>query len=121
MTRLLALTFTLFVSAAFAEPVFPPGSRIGLVPPPGMTPSASFQGFEDRANGAMLVVTELSVQSYAKVAQDFAPERMQAGGMEQIAREKIPLPGGEGLLVVARQTENGVALTSGRCWRSPMI
>ena len=110
MTRLLALTFTLFVSAAFAEPVFPPGSRIGLVPPPGMTPSASFQGFEDRANGAMLVVTELSVQSYAKVAQDFAPERMQAGGMEQIAREKIPLPGGEGLLVVARQTENGVAL-----------
>lgn len=110
MTRLLALAFTLLVSAAFAEPVFPPGSRIGLTPPPGMTPSASFQGFEDRARGAMLVVTELSVQSYAKVAQDLAPEQMQAGGMEEIAREKIPLSGGEGLLVVARQTENGVAM-----------
>jgi hypothetical protein len=110
MTRLLALAFTLLVSAAFAEPVFPPGSRIGLTPPLGMTPSASFQGFEDRARGAMLVVTELSVQSYAKVAQDLAPEQMQAGGMEEIAREKIPLPGGEGLLVVARQTENGVAM-----------
>ena len=110
MTRLLALALTLFVSAAFAEPVFPPGSRIGLVPPPGMTPSASFQGFEDRARGAMLVVTELSVQSYAKVAQDLAPEQMQVGGMEEIAREKIPLPGGEGLLIVARQTENGVAM-----------
>ncbi len=110
MTRLLALAFTLIVFAAFADPVFPPGSRIGLVPPPGMTPSASFQGFEDRTRGAMLVVTELSAQSYAKVAQDFAPEQMQAGGMEAIAREKIPLSGGEGLLVVARQTENGVAL-----------
>jgi len=107
---LLALAFTLLATAAFAEPVFPPGSRVGLVPPAGMTPSASFQGFEDRAKGAMLVVTELSVQSYAKVLQDFAPEQMQAGGMEQIAREKIPLSGGEGLLVVARQTENGVAL-----------
>ena len=110
MTRLLALAFALFVSAAFAEPVFPPGSRIGLTPPPGMTPSRSFQGFEDRARGAMLVVTELSVQSYAKVAQDLAPEQMQAGGMEEIAREKIPLSGGEGLLVIARQTENGVAM-----------
>jgi len=110
MTRLLALAFTLFVSAAFAEPVFPPGSRIGLVPPAGMTPSASFQGFEDRARGAKLVVTELSAQSYAKVAQDFAPEQMQAGGMEAIARETIALPGGEGLLVAARQTENGVAM-----------
>jgi hypothetical protein len=34
MTRLLALAFTLLATAAFAEPVFPPGSRIGLVPPP---------------------------------------------------------------------------------------
>ena len=110
MTRLLALAFTLFVSVAFAEPVFPPGSRVGLVPPAGMTASVSFQGFEDRARGAILVVTELSVQSYAKVLQDFAPEQMQAGSMEQIAREKIPLSGGEGLLVVARQIENGVAL-----------
>jgi hypothetical protein len=107
---LLALAFTVLVTAAFAEPVFPPGSRIGLVPPAGMTQSTTFQGFEDRARGTVLVVTELSAQSYAKVAQDFSPERMQAGGMEEIAREKIPLPGGEGTLVVARQTENGVAM-----------
>ena len=69
-----------------------------------MTPSASFQGFEDRAHGVLLVVTELSAQSYAKVAQDFAPEQMQAGGMEEISRETIALAAGEGLLVVARQT-----------------
>jgi hypothetical protein len=107
----LAFAFTLLVSAAFAaEPTFPPGSRIGLVPPAGMVASTTFQGFEDRAHGAILVVTELSTQSYARVAQDFAPERMQAGGMEQIARETLALPRGEGSLVVARQTENGVAM-----------
>lgn len=96
-------------SAAFAaEPVFPAGSRIGLVPPPGMVLSQSFQGFEDRAHGAMLVVTELSAQSYAKVEQDFSPEQMAASGMEVILREHVGLPGGQGLLVVARQDESGV-------------
>jgi hypothetical protein len=107
----LMLAFTLLVSAAWgAEPVFPPGSRVGLVPPPGMTASAPSQGFEDRARGAILVVTELSAQSYAKVLQDFAPEQMRAGGMEPVARETIALSAGEGLLVVARQSENGVAM-----------
>jgi hypothetical protein len=106
----LALAFAFFATAALAaDPVFPPGSRIGLVPPAGMTPGA-FQGFEDRARGAVLLVTELSAQSYAKVLKDFEPEQMRAGGMEPMVRETIPLSAGEGLLVVARQTANGVAV-----------
>src|SRR5882724_172414 len=96
-----AFVLALFVSAAFAQSVYPPGSRIGLVPPPGMTASRNFQGFEDRAHGAVLVVTELSAQIYAKVEKEFAPEPMRAGGMEQVSREVIALPGGEGLLVAA--------------------
>src|SRR6266550_1559464 len=44
------LIFLVFSAAArAAEPVFPPGSRVGLAPPPGMTVGTSFQGFEDRA------------------------------------------------------------------------
>ena len=105
---LLAAASLLLVSASWADPVYPPGSRIGLEPPPGMVPSGA--GFADRTHGAMLVVTELSLQSHARVMQDFSPERMQAGGMELVTREMIALPGGDGLLVVARQTENGVAL-----------
>jgi hypothetical protein len=112
MNRLLFLPVLLvLLPAAFAaEPVFPPGSRIGLVPPAGMVASSAFQGFEDRATGAMLVVTELSAQTYDKVAQDFAPEKMRLSGMEPVARETIPLPGGTGLLVAARQSENGIAM-----------
>jgi hypothetical protein len=101
-----AAIWALCLSTALADPIFPPGSRIGLEPPRGMAPSDT--GFADQAHGAMLVVTELSAQSYARVAQDFAPERMRAGGMEPLRRETIALPGGDGLLVVARQTENGV-------------
>lgn len=105
------LACALLLSASHAaEPVFPPGSRIGLVPPAGMGPSSAFPGFEDRAKGAMLVVTELSAQTYDKVAQDFAPEQMRSSGMEPLARETVTLPGGDGLLVVARQSENGVAM-----------
>jgi hypothetical protein len=108
---LAVLAFALFIAPSHAaELVYPPGSRIGLVPPAGMTASSAFQGFEDRAKGAMLVVTELSAQTYDKVAKDFAPEQMQATGMEPIAREMIALPGGDGLLVTARQSENGVAV-----------
>jgi len=106
----LAFGLALFASLASAEPVFPPGSRIGLVPPPGLTASKAFQGFEDRARGAVLVITELSAQSYAKVEQDFGDERMRAGGMELIARETIETASGPALLVGARQTENGIAM-----------
>src|SRR5262245_56826361 len=118
----LALGFALFAAlAGAAEPVFPPGSRIGLVPPPGMTASRAFQGFEDRARGAVLVVTELSAQSYGKVAEDFGEERMRAGGMELIARENIETARGPAPPVGVRRAgrrcslARGKARTASRC------
>ena len=110
MTRLIALAFALFVSAAFAEPVFPPGSRIGLVPPAGLTPGMSFQGFQDQANRVVLLVSEVSAQTYDKVAQDFTAEAIRASGMVEVSRETVRLASGDGLLVVTRQGENGTAL-----------
>ena len=105
----LVLGFLLCALPASAEPIFLPGSRIGLVPPPGMTPSRTFQGFEDRARGAVIALNEFSAQSFARIAQDFTDERMRAGGMELIAREVIETATGEAHLVEARQVENGVA------------
>src|SRR3954452_5690158 len=105
------LVFTLFGSPSFAaEQIFPPGSRVGLIPPDGMVPSAAFAGFEDRAHGAMLVLSEFSAQTFTKLEKEFSPERMQASGMEEIARETIALPSGPALLVGARQSENGVLM-----------
>jgi hypothetical protein len=112
MHRLLLalLTCILFVLPALAEPVFPPGSRIGLVPPLGMTASQVFQGFEDREHGARLLITEFTIQTYDKVAETFGHEEIRAGGMKEIARETIGLASGEATLIVARQTENGVPM-----------
>lgn len=106
----LALGLVLLSPLALAQPEFLPGSRIGLVPPPGMTKSERFQGYEDRARGAVLAITELSLQSFAKVEKDFSDEQMRTGGMEPIAREIIETPGGPAQLVGARAMENGVAM-----------
>ena len=101
----------MFGSAALAaDAIFPPGSRIGLVPPPGMTAATSFQGFEDRAQRVVLLVSEVSAQTYNKIAQDFTPEAIRAGGMEEVSRETLPLAAGEALLVVTRQEQNGTVL-----------
>jgi len=111
MLRLaLALGFLLCASFASAQQVFPPGSRIGILPPPGMSLSRTFQGFEDPEHHAFIVLTELAAQSYGRVQQDFAEERMRSSGMELITREQVETASGQGLLIGARQVENGVAM-----------
>lgn len=116
MNLLSRLALAAIVALALAAPAcaaaveYPPGSRIGLVPPPGMTASTRFQGFEDPARGAVMVVTELSGQSYARVAKEFSPETMQSGGMEVVSREEFALPGGPAVIVAARQEVSGVTL-----------
>src|SRR5690554_865723 len=54
----LAVALGLATPALAASPTFLPGSRVGLVPPEGMVPSRSFQGYEDAAQGVILFVTE---------------------------------------------------------------
>ena len=96
--------------ASAAELQFPPGSRIGLVPPPGMTPSTRLQGFEDTPRGAVMAITELAGQSYPRMAQEFSAETMRAGGMDVVSREELALPGGPAVIVAARQQVSGVTL-----------
>src|SRR4029450_2601745 len=83
---------------------------VGLVPAPGMAPGKSFQGFEDRANRVVVLVSEVSAQTYDRIAEDFSAEAIRRTGMEEISRETLPLSAGEGLLVVTRQGQNGTSL-----------
>lgn len=96
--------------AVAADAIFPAGSRIGLVPPPGMTLSKRFQGFEDPARGAVIALTELSGQSYSRMLKEFSDETMKAGGMEVLSRETFDMRGGPVLIVSARQQQGGVTL-----------
>jgi hypothetical protein len=57
---LAALLVVLSVNALHAaDPVFPHGSAIGLVPPQGMALAKNFAGFQDEAAGASIMVVSM--------------------------------------------------------------
>jgi hypothetical protein len=89
----------LVVPAVAADPVFPDGSRIGLVPPAGMTASKTFHGFEDADRRAGIFLAEQAAESFDKIAGDFSLDEMKKGGMEVVLREELP----NGVLAAVRQ------------------
>lgn len=103
-----ATAVLLLPGARAAEPTFPPGSRIGLVPPAGMAASATLRGFEDSHRHALIVITELSPEVYDRIAGEFTVERMQADGFAVDGREPAAVQDARGFLVAARQTVTGV-------------
>ncbi|MBZ9602828.1 hypothetical protein [Phyllobacterium chamaecytisi] len=94
----LALSFALFLLASVQlglaqERVFPGGSGVGLVPPPGLVLSTNFSGFEDAAKGTSIVLTELPVDAYAELAAKFNPDGLRATGIEAGQPEDWPVEG----------------------------
>src|SRR5207237_1336194 len=88
-------------AAQAADPVFPLGSRIGLVPPPGMVPSTAFQGFEDRERNVALLMSELPPDAFQAMEKAFTVDALKEKGVEAERREDVPRPQGQGLSVVA--------------------
>jgi hypothetical protein len=89
---------------AFAdEVVYPPGSRIGIVPPPGLTVSTSFPGFEDREKNVVLLLAALPPEAFAAFEKSDSVEGMKNLGARLEKREALTLPGGKALLVIGRQ------------------
>jgi hypothetical protein len=94
----LALSLALFLLAnaqlgLAQERVFPGGSGVGLVPPPGLVLSTNFSGFEDAAKGTSIVLTELPVDAYAELAAKFNPDGLRATGIEAGQPEDWPVEG----------------------------
>ncbi|UXN59639.1 hypothetical protein [Phyllobacterium zundukense] len=94
----LALSVALFFLASVQlglaqERVFPGGSGVGLVPPPGLVLSTNFSGFEDAAKGTSIVLTELPVDAYAELAAKFNPDGLRATGIEAGQPEDWPVEG----------------------------
>jgi hypothetical protein len=110
LAAMATISLALIAAARAAAVEYPPGSRIGLVPPPGMTASTRIQGFEDPSRGVVMAITELSGQSYTRVAKEFTPEGIRASGMEIVSRDEYALPGGPAVIVAARQEVSGITL-----------
>ena len=53
--------------APAADPVFPPGSRVGMIPLVGLVPAKTFAGFETEDQSVKVLVAELAPDAYGEV------------------------------------------------------
>jgi hypothetical protein len=88
-----------------AEVVYPPGSRIGLAPPPGLAPSRRFFGYEDLdpdSNVAIILVA-LPAEAYGELDKTVGAESLKRQGVTFDSREAMPLSTGKAFLVIGHQ------------------
>ena len=93
--------------ASAAEPVFPLGSRMGFVPPPGFEVSKRFPGFENSETRSSIVVAMLPQQAYAELEASMTTEALKKQGITEEKRQTLTLANGKALLVSGSEQENG--------------
>jgi hypothetical protein len=90
-------------SVGAADVVYPPGSRLGLVPPTGMATSHNFFGFEDADTGAAIILASLPAEAFSELDTGMTADALKRQGMTLERREPIALATGKAFLVVGRQ------------------
>lgn len=96
----------LAIPARAADPIFPTGSRLGLVPPPGMVQSRAFEGFEDRDKNAAILLAALPAAAYDQLDKSMVPEALKKQGIDVDKREPIELGTGKGFILSGKQATN---------------
>ena len=81
ITLVIAAASLAFRPALAADPVYPPGMRVGLTPLVGLVPAKAFVGFETEDHGVRVLVTELPAAAYGEVASAFKANPAGAGGV----------------------------------------
>src|SRR3954447_24178511 len=72
LARSLALAVLAAAGPAFgADPAYPPGTRVGMVPLVGMAPAKTFTGFETEDHSVKVLITELPAASFSEVETAF--------------------------------------------------
>src|SRR5262245_20338990 len=107
---LVLLALALALPAGADEVVFPTGSRLGLVPPPGVTTSKTFLGFEDPENNVAIVLVALPPEAYAGLEKSADAEALKRQGVTVEKREPLSLAIGKALLVIDRQEAQALKL-----------
>lgn len=92
------------VPARAADPTFPPGSLVGMVPPPGMTGSKSFIGFVDAEKDSAIMLSGQTGAAFGQLQQTLAPEALKRQGIEVDKREPFQTSAGSVTLVTGTQT-----------------
>ena len=93
---------------AVAEPIFPPGLRIGLDPPGDLKLSTRFPGFEDSERKVVIMILDLPASAYREL-EVAAFNRVQ-DQLQQVKRESFPFGSGIGFLISGIARQNDVTL-----------
>ena len=99
----LAVAMVVASGALAAELVYPPGSRLGLVPPSGMETSTNFFGFENPSTHAAILLAALPAEAYSELDKGMSAEALRKQGLVVEKREPLSLPAGKAFLVIGRQ------------------
>jgi len=89
--------------AAPAAVVFPVGSRVGLVPPPGMVVSKTFPGFMDPEKNAGIVIRVMPPNAYPAMKESLADDTLKKQGLTVVKRDTMQLAVGKADLVVGNE------------------
>jgi hypothetical protein len=99
-----AFAFLILATPALAaDPTFPPGSRLGLVPPAGMIPSDKFDGFADPDKDAAILITVLPPAAYPQIEKAFDADALKKKGVTLEKREPVQLSFGKGFVLIGTQ------------------
>jgi hypothetical protein len=84
LIRLIAAAALLFAAgpAFAADPVFPPGVRVGMVPLVGLSRAKTFVGFETEDQGVKVLVAELPAEAYGEVMSAFKANPAGSNGIK---------------------------------------
>ena len=93
----------LATSVEAADPIFPLGSRVGLVPPNGMVASDAFAGFADPDKDAAILIAVLPADAYSQIEKALDAQAFKKQGVNVEKRESMQLSFGKGLLLTGRQ------------------
>ena len=101
------LALLLAGTAFAADAVFPPGSRVGLVPPPNMTQARGLSGFRNAETGAGILLVEMPPDAYPGLAASLSDQALRAQGFALRSRDTPQIGDRPAILVTGAQTENG--------------
>ncbi|MGH6672233.1 MAG: hypothetical protein ACRECV_09715 [Xanthobacteraceae bacterium] len=90
-------------SAGSTAPIFPTGSRIGLVPPSGMTRKGNLPGFVDPAANAGIIISVFPAGAFEAMEKTLTTDALKARGVTVEKRETMQLGIGKGDLVIGTQ------------------
>jgi hypothetical protein len=77
----IALLIAAACPAFAADPVFPPGVRVGMTPLVGLIRAKTFVGFETEDQGVKVLVAELPAEAYGEVMNAFKTNPAGVGGV----------------------------------------